>query len=159
MSALDQTVFVIANGKIVESKIRDLSGYIDETTTPYGIDTRFHVRGDELWTWGHAGNNPRMVSKYESEEDALAALDETFYQDFLCCSDISWFPTQKEAEQFLAEITISDMTAADIYDYMCAYSGEPVSVNPEQYAKILQLHVRRVGEEQFMKNFNELFVD
>lgn len=38
MSKLDQIVFIIEDGKIIETSIRD-SGltYIEETTTPYGV--------------------------------------------------------------------------------------------------------------------------
>lgn len=44
MSKLDQVVFLIEDGKIIESKIRDLSGYIEETTTPQGVGPVFHLR-------------------------------------------------------------------------------------------------------------------
>ena len=44
MSKLDQVVFLVENGQIIESKIRDLSGYIDETTTPRGVGPRYHTR-------------------------------------------------------------------------------------------------------------------
>ena len=44
MSKLDQVVFLVETGQIIESKIRDLSGYIDETTTPRGVGPTYHTR-------------------------------------------------------------------------------------------------------------------
>lgn len=44
MGKLDEVVFLIENGKVVESKIRDLSGYIEETTTPHGVGSKYHTR-------------------------------------------------------------------------------------------------------------------
>ena len=134
MSKLGKIVFVVDGGKIVESAIRDLSGYIDETTTPHGVAPRFHVRkvakfsvgpedfdsredaecyavdgeqivegiSHQLWTWGFGGNNPKCVDRFESEDAAQAALEETFLNDFYACS-IYWFTTREEAEKALAE--------------------------------------------------------
>lgn len=45
MSKLDQVVFVIEAGEIIEGTIRSFDGYIDETTTPHGVSARYHVRG------------------------------------------------------------------------------------------------------------------
>lgn len=104
MNKLDQIVYCIKNGAVVESRIRDLSGYIDETTTPLGVAPRYHVRGNELWTWGTGGNNPRRVQCCATEQEAQEALDETFYQDFLR-SDIVAFPTPEEASLYLSEWT------------------------------------------------------
>jgi len=103
MSKLDQVVFVIENDQIVESTIRDLSGYIDETTTPAGVAPRFHVRGTELWTWGKNGNNPRCVNKYDSAEEAEDALEDTFLYDFWNCSEILAFTVRADAEKFMKE--------------------------------------------------------
>ena len=98
--SLDQVVFVVEGEKIIEDRIRNFSGYIDETTTPYGIGPRFHLRDNELWNWGHAGNHPRLVRKYESEEEAQQALEATFEYDFWA-SDIVAFKSREDAQQFL----------------------------------------------------------
>lgn len=103
MSKLDQTVFLIEDGKIIESKICDLSGYIDETTTPLGVGPRYHTRGNELWTWGHAGNFPRMLETFDTDEEAEAALEESFYYDFTNCNNLLWFWTREEAQNWLDE--------------------------------------------------------
>lgn len=103
MSKLNQVVFLIEDGKIRESKIRDLDGYIDETTTPRGIGPRHHTRGNELWTWGHAGNFPRMLETFDTDEEAEAALEESFYYDFKNCVDLFWFWTREEAQTWLDE--------------------------------------------------------
>lgn len=103
MSKLDTIVYLIENGAVVESSIRNLDGYIDETTTPHGIAPRFHTRGTELWTWGHNGNDPHRVDTYDTKAEAEEALEDTFYYDFWNCDSILAFKTRAEAEQFLAE--------------------------------------------------------
>lgn len=44
MSNLDQIVFLVQDGQIIESPIRALHGFIDETTTPAGVGPRLHLR-------------------------------------------------------------------------------------------------------------------
>lgn len=102
-SALSTIVFVIENDEIIEAPIRSFSGFIDETTTPRGVAARMHVRGTELWTWGHAGNFPKLVEAFETEEEARRALETTFVWDFWNCSDILAFPDRAGAEKCLAE--------------------------------------------------------
>lgn len=102
MSKLDQIVFLIENGKIVESKIRDLDGFIDETTTPWGIGPRFHVRENELWTWGHGGNNPRMLRDFDTEAEAVEEMEDFQAMDFYD-SDILSFTTREQAQAFLRD--------------------------------------------------------
>lgn len=102
-SPLNTTVFVVENGQIIEAPISTFSGFIDETTTPRGASARMHVRGTELWTWGYAGNFPRMVEAFETEEEAHLALEKTFVFDFWNCSEILAFPDRAGAEKFLAD--------------------------------------------------------
>lgn len=103
MSKLDTIVYLIENGAVVESSIRDLSNYIDETTTPHGIAPRYHTRGTELWTWGHQGNDPHMVCAYDTEAEAEEALEDTFAHDFWNCAGILAFPNRADAEKFLRD--------------------------------------------------------
>ena len=103
MSKLDQVVYIIEDGEIVESRIRDIDGYIDETTTPKGIAPRYHVRGRELWTWGVGGNSPRLIREYDTEEEAQEALDETFVHDFWSNGEFLAFSTREQAETFLRD--------------------------------------------------------
>lgn len=107
MSKIDQVVFLIESGKIVESKIRDLDGFVDETTTPQGIAPRFHVRENQLWTWGYAGNNPRMVREFDTEAEAVEAMEDHFATDFFN-SDILSFTTRADAEAFLRQAAGND---------------------------------------------------
>lgn len=114
MSKLDQVVFLIHGNEIIESSIRDLDGrrmadgscisFIDETTTPLGIAPRYHLRGNELWSWGHRGNFPRRIYEYETEAEAQEALEDTFADDFWSASDILAFPDREGAEDCLREI-------------------------------------------------------
>lgn len=102
-SPLATIVFVIENGQIIEAPISAFSGFIDETTTPRGVASRFHVRGAELWTWGHAGNFPKLVSVHDTEADAIEALEETFVYDFWNCSEILAFRDRASAEKCLVD--------------------------------------------------------
>jgi len=102
MSKIDQVVFTIEAGWVVESAIRDLSGYIDETTTPHGVAPRLHVRGTELWTWGHAGNFPKLVRAYDTEAEAVEALEDSFAYDFWNSPNILAFNNRADAEAFIA---------------------------------------------------------
>ena len=96
MSKINQVVYIIEEGRVVESAIRDLSGFIDETTTPQGIAPRFHVRGTELWTWGHQGNAPHLISAYDTEAEAIEALEDSFAHDFWNCNEILAFTTRAD---------------------------------------------------------------
>lgn len=104
MSKLDQVVYVIEDGKIIESRIRDLDGYIEETTTPRGVGPRYHVRENELWTWGHQGSLPALIRAYDTEAEAQEALEDSFADDFWRCSEILAFATREAAEAALAEM-------------------------------------------------------
>ena len=44
MSKLDTEVFVIRDGQVVAVRVRDLDGFIEETTTPAGVGPRYHLR-------------------------------------------------------------------------------------------------------------------
>jgi len=78
--------------EVVEATLAELIGeYADMTTSPCGVEPRLHMRnngerdhyilsriesdeGWEVWTWGHAGNNPEMVREFETKEEAEHAL-------------------------------------------------------------------------------------
>lgn len=102
-SKLDTIVYLVEDGQIVETSIRDCGGYIDETTTPQGVGPRLHVRGAELWTWGPQGNFPHLVRSYDTEAEAQEALEESFVYDFWHADAITAFSTHEEAEKFLAD--------------------------------------------------------
>jgi len=68
-----QTVYTVdcASKKIIEHTLRDLClEHAEETTTPHGIGKTYHTRGNELWTWGYCGNNPKIVETFDSDEEA-----------------------------------------------------------------------------------------
>jgi hypothetical protein len=104
-SKLDTIVYFIEDGQVKSDTIRSFDGYIDVTTTPHGVAPRNHVRGNELWTWGHAGNFPKMISRHETEAEAQAALEEGFVYDFWHQQDFMVFATAAEAERALASQT------------------------------------------------------
>ncbi len=102
-----QTTWIIENGRVVERDADELfREYADETTTPAGIGTRYHVRGCELWTWGTGGNFPRMVEAFDSEEDADRALADSFRYDFEHHPDApTLYASEADALRALAELT------------------------------------------------------
>jgi len=109
MNRLDQIVHIVLLGQVVASSIRDLDGYIEETTTPRGVGPIMHLRGAELWSWGHQGSNPHLVAAYDSEAEAQDALEETFAWDF-------WnggrfypvvFTRREDAETYLQDLQAS----------------------------------------------------
>lgn len=103
-SPLDETVYIVEDGEIVETTIRNCDyDYIDKTTTPRGVAPRYHVRGTDLWTWGVQGNFPTKVRSYETEAEAQAALEKTFVDDFWACDAICSFTDREAAEQFLED--------------------------------------------------------
>jgi hypothetical protein len=104
MSKFDQVVFIIEEGRVLETSIRNFEGrYIEETTTPRGIGATLHVRGTELWTWGHAGNFPKLVSAYDTEAEAVEALEDSFAYDFWDCPNILAFNNRADAEAYVLE--------------------------------------------------------
>lgn len=104
MSKIDQVVFVVTEaGTVLESAIRDLSGYIEETTTPKGVAPKLHVRGSELWTWGHQGSFPKMIEAFDTEAEAQEALEDSFAFDFWKSDAFNAFTTRADAEAFIAE--------------------------------------------------------
>jgi hypothetical protein len=103
VSKLDQRVFVVEDGRVVEKKIADFDGFIDETTTPRGVAPRYHVRGTELWSWGHQGNFSRCVDKFDTEAEAEDALEGYFLMDYWACPDICAYKTREGAEASLQQ--------------------------------------------------------
>ena len=101
--SLDQIVYVIEGDKIIESTIRALDGYIDETTTPKGIGPRLFVEGSTLYTWGHQGNFRESLFEFASPKEAEAALDRCHARDFWDCPDFDAYATRDDAEASLAQ--------------------------------------------------------
>jgi len=101
---LDKKVFIAADGEIVETTVGDTKDdWMDVTITPQGMTPRLHVRGKELWTWGHGGNNPLKVVTYQTEMLAQLALEDMFYQDFIFSGKKAWwFDNRDAAEMHLA---------------------------------------------------------
>jgi hypothetical protein len=105
---LNRTVYFInQDGEIESDNYRVfVSSFAETTTTPMGVGKKFHLRDLELWTWGVAGNNPRLVLTSETQEEADSALFETFEQDRDSHSDrdTRCWDTEAEAKAALAEI-------------------------------------------------------
>lgn len=81
----------------------------DETCSPRGAEPRFHVRGNELWTWGPGGQNPVLVEEFETEAEAEHALLISFEYDLHNTDDAPIvFYTRADAEAELALLINGD---------------------------------------------------
>lgn len=67
MAKLDTEVFVIRDGHVVAVRVRDLDGFIEETTTPAGVGPRYHLREHPVFRVG--GHDCPSI---ESAQDYLA---------------------------------------------------------------------------------------
>lgn len=78
--------------EVVETTLGELcTEFVDTTTTPLGVGPRYHARnkgehyheslnwgdedGWEVWTWGFGGNNPRKIESFDTQDEAVHALD------------------------------------------------------------------------------------
>lgn len=69
------TVYTIEGETIRAHILADLvRQHCREAPTPLGVMPVFHTRENELWTWGHAGQHPRLVAAFETEKEAEHAL-------------------------------------------------------------------------------------
>jgi len=69
------TVYTIEGETIRAHTLADLvREHCCEAPTPLGVMPVFHTRGAELWTYGHAGQHPRKVAAFETEQEAEHAL-------------------------------------------------------------------------------------
>lgn len=100
-----RAVFTIEDGEVVEHILSDLCrDYADETTSPRGVEPRFHLRGTELWTRGVGGQNPDLVMACDSEEEAVHALYLSFRYDLISGDNNPIvYNTREEAENDLRE--------------------------------------------------------
>ena len=102
----NRTVFTLVEGKVVGYSLKDLClHYAETTTSPEGVSTTFHTRGNELWTWGAAGNNPSLFIAFDSEDEAEHALLLSFRFDLQNGVDNPvLYDTWEEARQALDEL-------------------------------------------------------
>lgn len=98
-----QTVFVVTDdNRIEEHTLADLCHeYAETTTSPNGVTAKLHLRGTELWTWGHMGQSPRRLDEFATEEEAEAALLGALYDELTTDGNLrapEWFRSRAEAE-------------------------------------------------------------
>lgn len=116
MSKLDQVVFLIENGQIVESKIRGLSGYIEETTTPRGVGSTYHTREYPKFTIdGEDFTSREDAEQYAADNELTEEIVEgTSYELWTWgyCGNfpkqIETFSTAAEAQEALEETFYQD---------------------------------------------------
>lgn len=100
-SPLDQTVWIIEDGKIIETTPRQCSGYIEEVCSPYGVEPKYFHENRDLRYWTRDGQS-KVLDAYDTDEQAQAALEQLYADDFWV-SDINAFSTRGAAEDYLKE--------------------------------------------------------
>jgi len=95
----------------------------DETTSPRGVESRLHIRGNEgdgyeVWTWGCTGNKAEKFTfqNFETEEEADAWIYNRIYEyDFLADDqrDTSYFYEYEDAFDVYIE-RLADTLGVDI---------------------------------------------
>lgn len=108
MSKMDNTVFVIRDNNIDEMSYRDLFDYVQTTTRPHGVDTRYYITtdADNVWSvacWRSWGKPEHIISRHQSEEEAQAAVEEIWICEIKASPDLTLFYSREDAEAFLAE--------------------------------------------------------
>lgn len=110
--ARNQKVFFIEwNSDISSSTYEEfVSSFAELTTSPQGVEPRYHLRGLELWTWGVAGQFPKLISTHETLEEAEDALFETYEIDRDRChnKDSRCWDKEEDAIAALEEILNDD---------------------------------------------------
>lgn len=106
---LDDSVvyFIDQNGEIKSAARNELIERFAETTTsPRGVEAKIHVRDNELWTWGHQGSFPKLISTHETEDEALDAQWDTFEYDFYNDSEAPMiFDNYQAAEEYKRKLS------------------------------------------------------
>lgn len=121
MSSLDQVVFIVENDQIIESRIRELSGYIEETTTPRGVGPAYHIRervkfiidGEEFDSREEA---EEFAADNEMSEEIVESASFELWTWGYCGSfpkRVDAFDTEEEAREALEETFYQDFWNSD----------------------------------------------
>lgn len=109
MSKLNQTVWIIQGGRVVETTYADLIGYIDTTTRPTGVGPSHYVCQDDDGRWCVAhwvtSNGPEHIfGRYDSEADAVATIEAIWIDQIQHSDEVVVYSHKALAEAVLAEI-------------------------------------------------------
>jgi hypothetical protein len=73
----EKQMFIVDNNTIEYITERQYGiRFCRETTTPYGVGSKLHRRGREVWCWGHQGSFPRCVRECQTVAEAEKELIE-----------------------------------------------------------------------------------
>ncbi|WP_186074202.1 hypothetical protein [Burkholderia gladioli] len=100
---LDEVVYVVRRGRVVETRIRDLDPreFAQCTATAAGSAPTFFRNGRKIWTL--STGQARPVCSFASEKTAAQVLDDLLADDFEV-SDLLAFRSRADAEQCLREM-------------------------------------------------------
>lgn len=71
-----KVIYLDTDGNYEVTTIMDFCEmFAEQTTSPNGVEPKLHIRDEkEIWTWGHQGNNPQMIRKCSTPEEAAHDL-------------------------------------------------------------------------------------
>lgn len=98
--------------------------YCEVTTAPVGVVPKYHLRGLELWTWGHQGSFPKCLRNYDTLTEARKALHEIHFEE--ACQNSyagnapSFFGSIEEVVEFIVDLD----DAHRIYGYILAQASK-----------------------------------
>ena len=107
MSKLNDTVFVIQAGAVIERTLRDLMDLVPTTSRPDGTGTKDYARenddGAGVYTWMTWGGPERLLSQHDSLEDAVSRVEDLWISDIFNNTEIAVYPNRATAEDALRQ--------------------------------------------------------
>jgi hypothetical protein len=106
MSRLDQTVWTIHTGAVVQCTYNDLRDHIRTATRPDGIGYEYYVKPFGDGTFGlfrHLGAGEKLVREYNNEDDAVSEAERIWIMDIDASGEIAVFHRAADAARALAE--------------------------------------------------------
>lgn len=110
---LQTTCFWVEYGRVFEGVLGDLDHFIEMTTRPTGIGPKYYVKAmpGNTWAlakWATSGGPERIIRRFDSEDDAKAAAEETYVFDIINNHEVTVHLDRESAEAHLKSIQAED---------------------------------------------------
>lgn len=107
MSKLNDTVFIIKSGAVVERTLRDLMDYVPTTSRPDGIGTKDYARenddGAGVYSWVTWGGPERLLQQFDDMAAAVSYVEDLWIVDIFNNTELAVYASEKDAQQALAD--------------------------------------------------------
>lgn len=107
-TTLQAVCYTVENGAIVAGTLADFDSFIETTTRPHGVGTKYYAvetrGGWALAKWATWGGPQQIVREFDTQAEAEAAAEETWVYDILNNSEIVIHLDRAGAEQELAQL-------------------------------------------------------